>query len=662
MKKRNYLFILILLFTNAFVFAINPTVKNGVATYHSNINIGAKFEVPDHWNKILIKKNVTVTGSFYFPHRRHRMEIAGESRKTSIIKGNGTRPTDDGKVGRTYSAIRFDKSPDVYIHDLRSLDPMKFHISGGFGKVTVERCDLIESRGEHSSDGIHGGNQGVIVRDCYIDTWDDALYTRECILVENTTIVHNKNGAPFMTSWGSDLDYGSKCIIRNCKVIENSTKDYNHGIIGWAGKNGDYSQVINLKFEGNFEIVTSPGKKVGYLCTFGRHVGDIFKNATVHITGECPGKGKIDFRPGTSNCNIVYGNCSSSELPSIPGKIEAESFSDQHGVHTEPFVNTRGDNIVCWIQSGDWTEYELNVTKSGSYKIDFSVASEAKGGKIKILSNGKEVGVVNVPATGNWAKWKIASTKLQLKAGKQTLRLLYEGGSGCLFNINWLKFTACNNTPIGQTICIKGNNGKYVNSANGRKAMICASNSIGNWEKFTLVDAGNGKIALKGNNGKYVNNGSPMWCNQTSINKAAKFTWTEIGNGDIALMGSNNKYMNSGNGTKPMCCNSTYVSSWEKFKVTIVEKSAINQNLTNVSPSPLIYPNPTSAEITIELSELQENMQIDIFNSLGQPVISKNLNNRFETINIEHLQDGIYYIRINNKNNNTQSIQTICIN
>ncbi|MCG8701371.1 MAG: trypsin-like peptidase domain-containing protein, partial [Bacteroidales bacterium] len=53
-----------------------------------------------------------------------------------------------------------------------------------------------------------------------------------------------------------------------------------------------------------------------------------------------------------------------------------------------------------------------------------------------------------------------------------------------------------NDIPIGKKISLKGNNGKYVSSENGKKAMNCNRTSVAKWEKFTVVDAGNGKIAL----------------------------------------------------------------------------------------------------------------------------------------------------------------------
>jgi hypothetical protein len=136
----------------------NPEIINGVATYWKDKNIGRKFSVPNEWDKIVINANVTITGSFYMPTRNHPIEIMGKDRKTSIIQGDGSRPTDDGIKGRSYSAIRADKSPDLYIHDLTITKPMKFHIHGGFGNVTVERCDIVAGSDTHTTDGIHGGS------------------------------------------------------------------------------------------------------------------------------------------------------------------------------------------------------------------------------------------------------------------------------------------------------------------------------------------------------------------------------------------------------------------------------------------------------------------------------------------------------------------------
>ena len=536
-SKLSYLVICTILFTCANTFSQNPTVQDGVAIYHSDTTIGRKFQVPESWDKILIKENVTITGSFYFPTRTRPMEIAGESRETSIIKGDGTRPTDDGMNGRSYSAIRFDKAPDVYVHDLKSLDPMKFHIGGGFGKVLVERCDIIETRGSHSSDGIHGGEQNVIVRDCYISTYDDALYTRECTLVENTTIVHNKNGAPFMTSWGAPTPKGYECIIRNCTVIDNSSEGYNHGVVAWANKHSDGPEEILLKFEGTFTRSTNPGKNESSMYTIGRWGGETIKNATIKVDSICPSPNSIDLRPGAQNCYVGFVNCANADdtvSPTIPGqpavgkitsnsiafsweastddislngyelylndefhstifnnsvtlsnlfcenqyefkvrafdggmnysefsdsvvvstatcnditsRIEAELFTNQSGIQTEKTNDAGGGDNIGFINANDWSSYRVYVPESNNYVVSFRVASESSGGNIELFSDDVSKGSVTVPVTGGWQNWVTVSETFALEEGAQDIKLLYTGGGGFLFNVNWFQAALPNST------------------------------------------------------------------------------------------------------------------------------------------------------------------------------------------------------------------------
>lgn len=291
------------------LFAGNPSVVDSVATYTSDKNIGKKFEVPDSWKKIIIKEGVTLTGSFYMPNRTKAIEIGGESRTSSVIQGDGSRPTDDGIKGRSYSAIRCDESPDLYVHDLMITKPMKFHIHGGFGNVTVERCNIIAGTETFTTDGIHGGVGKTVVKDCYIDVYDDALYTIECKLVEGTTIVHNRNGGPFMTSWGAAVPKNHVCVIRNCKVIDNyHHSDYNHGIVSWAGKSKADSQTVTLKFEGSFDYVVNPGKKSSAMYTIGRPGRVGVNDAHIIIDGICPRKSSIDLRNST-NSTVSFTNC-----------------------------------------------------------------------------------------------------------------------------------------------------------------------------------------------------------------------------------------------------------------------------------------------------------------------------------------------------------------
>ncbi|MFK7747453.1 MAG: polysaccharide lyase family 7 protein [Kordia sp.] len=130
----------------------------------------------------------------------------------------------------------------------------------------------------------------------------------------------------------------------------------------------------------------------------------------------------------------------------------------------------------------------------------------------------------------------------------------------------------------GQIISLKANNNKYVSSEDGTKDMIANRTSIGDWEKFTVVNVGskngNDLIALKASNNKYVsseNGTKDMRANRTAIGAWEKFEVVELGSASgnelIALRANNNKYVCSENGTKDMIANRTAIGAYEKFQV-----------------------------------------------------------------------------------------------
>ncbi|MBB5621247.1 hypothetical protein HDE69_002308 [Pedobacter cryoconitis] len=123
--------------------------------------------------------------------------------------------------------------------------------------------------------------------------------------------------------------------------------------------------------------------------------------------------------------------------------------------------------------------------------------------------------------------------------------------------------------PFGQTVSIMGSNGAYVSSQNGVNPMNCVNKVAGGWELFTIVNAGNGKVALM-NNGKYVsseNGAGSITCNRTAIGIWEQFTYTKNLAGEVTFMGSNGKFISSENGLQAMTCKNTVAGPWEKFKL-----------------------------------------------------------------------------------------------
>ena len=349
--------------------------------------------------------------------------------------------------------------------------------------------------------------------------------------------------------------------------------------------------------------------------------------------------------PSDAKNIMESGSAPPATTHAIPGTVQAEEYSSMSGVQTENTSDNGGGQNVGFIDNGDWMDYKVNVANAGDYKVEFRVASKSATIKLNLKKGNATLGSISTASTGGWQNWKTVNTTVTLTKGVQTLRV-QATGSG--WNINWMKFTETGSNPpptgdapIGKTISLKGNNNSFVSSENGVKAMICNRPAVGAWEKFTVVDAGNGKVALKGNNGKYVTDGSPMWCNSNTISNAAKFTWTDAGGGLIALKGNNGNFVSSENGTKAMNCNRTAIGAWEKFTWAEVPKSTLAESNTNFS----IFPNP--AKDAIQLS-LEEATQIEIFNMQGKLVYNAILEGNSTILTTNLGGSGMYLVKAGN--------------
>jgi hypothetical protein len=121
----------------------------------------------------------------------------------------------------------------------------------------------------------------------------------------------------------------------------------------------------------------------------------------------------------------------------IPGKIEAELFSDQNGIQTENTGDTGGGLNIGWIDANDWMEYAIDVESESVYTVTFRCASPGSGGAVSILLDNVNIGSISFTGTGAWQTYKSFSKDFSLKAGKHTLKLLVTTSG---FNFNWFMF------------------------------------------------------------------------------------------------------------------------------------------------------------------------------------------------------------------------------
>jgi hypothetical protein len=80
--------------------------------------------------------------------------------------------------------------------------------------------------------------------------------------------------------------------------------------------------------------------------------------------------------------------------------------------------------------------------------------------------------------------------------------------------------------------------------------------------------------------------------------------------------------------------------------------AGIQNVASSASANTLIYPNPTSGILNIDLGNATDNVKIEIMNALGQVVLSETTSTQYILINIAHLDNGIYFVKISQQNSN----------
>lgn len=151
----------------------------------------------------------------------------------------------------------------------------------------------------------------------------------------------------------------------------------------------------------------------------------------------------VAFDQGATNPDPT-DPCENQSLP-LPGKIEAEDYCAMLGVQTEATADQGGGENIGWIDSGDWTEYGVNVSQATNLVVNARIASQNGGGRLELIVDGNNVGGVDVSSTGGWQSWQTLSLPITLSAGDHTLRMRFPSGG---FNLNWVGFTNDTTTPV----------------------------------------------------------------------------------------------------------------------------------------------------------------------------------------------------------------------
>jgi hypothetical protein len=121
--------------------------------------------------------------------------------------------------------------------------------------------------------------------------------------------------------------------------------------------------------------------------------------------------------------------------------IQAESYSVMQGVQTEATSDEGGGLNVAAIDATDWMAYNPVVfPTSGTYKIEYRVASLNGGGRLSLDLNAGDIvlGELDVPSTGGWQNWTTISHNVYVAAGTYNPGIYAATGG---WNLNWIRIS-----------------------------------------------------------------------------------------------------------------------------------------------------------------------------------------------------------------------------
>jgi hypothetical protein len=124
-----------------------------------------------------------------------------------------------------------------------------------------------------------------------------------------------------------------------------------------------------------------------------------------------------------------------------PVRITAVDYCRFKGIGTEQTKDEGGGYNVAWLETGHWVAYDVQVKKSGNYKISYRIASITGDGGLQLNSDKDtkriDRSIKSFPNTGAWQTWQTISHVVELQEGCQ--RLTVESTQHG-WNLNWIEF------------------------------------------------------------------------------------------------------------------------------------------------------------------------------------------------------------------------------
>lgn len=293
---------------------------------------------------------------------------------------------------------------------------------------------------------------------CLNTTWNDKVTSIRILANGNTTLgnqtfyLQNRNSNLYMDVWGANLSNGAAInqgalnsgnnqkftlthlgdglykIIANHSGQSLDVNNFNKAN-GTPVQQYPYNATTNQQF-----VLVATGD--GFYKIVARHSGRI-----VEVAGASTASGAVVQQWDNNNQTCGQWKLVPATTSQTSVLIQAEDYSAMNGIQVEATTDTGGGSNVGYTDTGDWLAYNsINFPTTGSYLIEYRVASGVTGGKLSSDLNGGTVvlGSVDIPNTGGWQNWQTVPQTVNVNAGTYNFGI-YIQNTG--MNINWIKIT-----------------------------------------------------------------------------------------------------------------------------------------------------------------------------------------------------------------------------
>lgn len=114
-------------------------------------------------------------------------------------------------------------------------------------------------------------------------------------------------------------------------------------------------------------------------------------------------------------------------------------------IRREGIAAPENGECLAYIENGSYAFFGMVNFGSGYSTFRARVSTENAGGRIEVrldAANGPLAGSAEVRSTGSWSRYTDVEANLSGVSGLRNLYLVFVGGHGYLFNVNWVEFSA----------------------------------------------------------------------------------------------------------------------------------------------------------------------------------------------------------------------------